>query len=135
MWKDDSISPQLTEADDEEEEKEEVLDEEAQLMASMGLPLAFASSSAQRRVVSYEIKINWNVWGSSCRWMSLFLVMWQGRRSNRKPATYKTEPDEDEEDERDLQVDNKGNTINVLLLLFTNMYRTGYWGQAEGLIQ
>lgn len=55
MWKDTRykyIFPQFTEADDGEEEKEEELDEEAQLMASMGLPLAFVSSSAQRRVVS-----------------------------------------------------------------------------------
>lgn len=47
-----------TETDEEEVEEEEdeeevgLLDEEAQLMASMGLPLAFASSSDQRREVS-----------------------------------------------------------------------------------
>ena len=51
------VSEMLTEADDddqeeEEEEEEEVLDEEEQLMASMGLPLAFSSSSDQRRAVS-----------------------------------------------------------------------------------
>ncbi|XP_070775551.1 trimethylguanosine synthase [Enoplosus armatus] len=67
--------------DEEEEEEEEVLDEEAQLMAGMGLPLAFASSSAQRRV---------------------------GRRCNRRPAaTYRAGPAEEEGDEEDLQVDNK----------------------------
>ncbi|KAM9349751.1 trimethylguanosine synthase [Symphorus nematophorus] len=67
-----------------DEEEEEVLDEEAQLMASMGLPLAFASSSKQRR---------------------------EKRRSNRKSATYWTEPAEEEEEaeeeEKDLEVDNK----------------------------
>lgn len=44
----------LTEAETDEEEKEdeEVFDEEAQLMACMGLPLAFASSSDHRRTVS-----------------------------------------------------------------------------------
>lgn len=45
-----------TETDEEEVEEDEeevgLLDEEAQLMASMGLPLAFASSSDQRREVS-----------------------------------------------------------------------------------
>nr|XP_033507275.1 trimethylguanosine synthase isoform X2 [Epinephelus lanceolatus] len=74
------------EADDEEEEEEEeadgvekgVLDEEAQLMASMGLPLAFASSSDRRRV---------------------------GRRSNSKPASFWAESAEEEED--DQQADNK----------------------------
>lgn len=45
------IFHQIAETDDEEEEEDEVLDEEAQLMASMGLPVAFASSSDQRRVV------------------------------------------------------------------------------------
>lgn len=52
--------PQLTEASDEEEEDEEAevedLDEEAQMMASMGLPLAFASSSDQRRAVSRSLQ-------------------------------------------------------------------------------
>ncbi|XP_044074320.1 trimethylguanosine synthase [Siniperca chuatsi] len=73
----------VQEADDdeeEEEEEEEELGEEAQLMASMGLPLAFVSSSAQRRV---------------------------GRRRNVKPAADCAEPAEEEEDEEDLQVDNK----------------------------
>ncbi|KAI3375417.1 hypothetical protein L3Q82_021907 [Scortum barcoo] len=64
----------------EGDDKEEELDEEAQLMASMGLPLAFVSSSAQSRVE---------------------------RRSNRRPATFKTEPDEEEADEEYLQVDSK----------------------------
>lgn len=48
------IFPQPTDEDDEGEggEGEEVvLDEEAQLMASMGLPLAFASSSDHSRQV------------------------------------------------------------------------------------
>lgn len=40
------------EEEEEGEEEEEVLDEEAQMMASMGLPLAFGSSSAQKRAVS-----------------------------------------------------------------------------------
>lgn len=67
------------EEDDDEEEEEEPLDEEAQLMASMGLPLAFISSSEQK-----------------------------GRRSNRKPVTHCIEPDEEEEDEEEPQVDSKG---------------------------
>ncbi|XP_019969264.2 trimethylguanosine synthase [Paralichthys olivaceus] len=68
------------EEEEEEEEEEEVLDEEAQLMASMGLPLAFISSSDQRRA---------------------------GRRSDRKPATYLGEQAEEEGDEVELHVDNK----------------------------
>ncbi|KAM6989168.1 trimethylguanosine synthase [Tautogolabrus adspersus] len=39
----------LADSTEEEEEDEQVLDEEALLMASMGLPLAFASSSRQKR--------------------------------------------------------------------------------------
>ncbi|XP_062260907.1 trimethylguanosine synthase isoform X2 [Platichthys flesus] len=77
----------VQEADDddqEEEEEEEVLDEEEQLMASMGLPLAFSSSSDQRRAV---------------------------RRSDRKPATYMVEQAEEEEVE--LQVENKVNERQV----------------------
>ncbi|XP_056246308.1 trimethylguanosine synthase isoform X1 [Seriola aureovittata] len=65
----------VQESDDEEEEEEEAeegLDEEAQLMASMGLPLAFISSSARRRA---------------------------RRRSNRKPDTYSAESAEEEEEE------------------------------------
>lgn len=42
-----------TESDKEEEE--EVLDEESQLMVKMGLPLSFASSSAQRREVNETV--------------------------------------------------------------------------------
>ncbi|XP_040911384.1 trimethylguanosine synthase [Toxotes jaculatrix] len=81
----DLVDNTVQEADDEEEEEEEEteeeLDEEAQLMASMGLPLAFVSSSEQRRA---------------------------GRRSNRKSATFWTEEEEDEEeDEKELQVVNK----------------------------
>ncbi|TDH06221.1 hypothetical protein EPR50_G00131480 [Perca flavescens] len=77
----------VQEADEEEEEEgeaeveeEEVLDEETQLMASMGLPLAFACSSDTRRA---------------------------RRRSNRKPAARWAESAEEEEEEDDLQVDNK----------------------------
>lgn len=43
----DSNFPPPTDENDEED----VLDEEAQLMANMGLPLAFASSSDHRRKV------------------------------------------------------------------------------------
>lgn len=39
----------------DEDIEEEVFDEEAQLMASMGLPLAFASTSDHRRAVSWTI--------------------------------------------------------------------------------
>ncbi|XP_067460875.1 trimethylguanosine synthase isoform X2 [Thunnus thynnus] len=71
------LAETAVQADDEEEaEEEEVLDEEAQLMASMGLPLAFVSSSKHLR---------------------------KGKRSNRKPATYWTQP---AEEEQDLQVIN-----------------------------
>ncbi|KAM6920113.1 trimethylguanosine synthase [Lycodopsis pacificus] len=66
------------EDDDDDEEEKEVLDEEAQLMASMGLPVAFVSSSGQRR---------------------------GGRRLNRKPEAYRAESAGEEEE--DLQVDNK----------------------------
>ncbi|XP_034558843.1 trimethylguanosine synthase [Notolabrus celidotus] len=76
----DPADPAVRETDDEEEEEEEeeeqVLDEEALLMASMGLPVAFVSSSKQRR---------------------------EGRRSNRKITA---EPAEEEEEEEDLQTDN-----------------------------
>ncbi|CAJ1087222.1 trimethylguanosine synthase isoform X1 [Xyrichtys novacula] len=64
--------------EEEEEEEEQVLDEEALLMASMGLPLAFSSSSHQRR---------------------------EGRRSNRKLSTYWEEPADEEAVEQDLQAD------------------------------
>ncbi|XP_026231051.1 trimethylguanosine synthase [Anabas testudineus] len=67
--------------EDEEEDEEGILDEEAQLMASMGLPLAFSSSSDQRR---------------------------QGRRSYRKPDTFWAEAAEDEEDDQHPQLVNKG---------------------------
>ncbi|XP_075935061.1 trimethylguanosine synthase isoform X1 [Anarhichas minor] len=66
------------EAEDDEEEEKEVLNEEAQLMASMGLPVAFVSSCGQRR---------------------------GGRKLNRKPDTYRSESAGEEEE--DLQVDNK----------------------------
>ncbi|XP_029310133.1 trimethylguanosine synthase [Cottoperca gobio] len=80
----DQADTVVQEADDEEEAEEEaeveegVLDEEAQLMLNMGLPLAFVSSTKRRRA---------------------------GRRSNRKSATYCAESAEEEGD--DLQVDNK----------------------------
>lgn len=45
---------------DEDNEEEEVFDEEALLMASMGLPLAFASTSDYRRTVSGKF-----FWGGS----------------------------------------------------------------------
>ncbi|KAM7401447.1 hypothetical protein PAMA_005584 [Pampus argenteus] len=61
---------------EEEEEEKEVLDEEAQLMSSMGLPLAFVSSKQQR----------------------------EEKRTDRKPASYWTQPVDTEED---LQVINK----------------------------
>ncbi|XP_071347536.1 trimethylguanosine synthase [Trachinotus anak] len=75
----DPTAPADRESGDEEEEEEaeEALDEEAQLMASMGLPLAFISSSARRRA---------------------------RRRSNRM---HWAEPDEEEEDEDELQVDDE----------------------------
>ncbi|XP_068557495.1 trimethylguanosine synthase [Cebidichthys violaceus] len=74
---DDDDEEEEVEDDEEEEEKEE-LNEEAQLMSSMGLPVAFGSSSDQRRA---------------------------GRRSNRKPAAYRAESAGEEEEH--LQVDNK----------------------------
>lgn len=50
FWTNRSFTPA-----DEDIEEEELFDEEAQLMTSMGLPLAFASSSDHRRAVSPEI--------------------------------------------------------------------------------
>ncbi|KAM4552063.1 trimethylguanosine synthase [Odontesthes bonariensis] len=65
----------------EDEEEEAILDEETQLMASMGLPLAFVSSSDQRRA---------------------------RRSSDRKPATYwEGQPGEDE-GEKNPHIYNKG---------------------------
>ncbi|XP_054625302.1 trimethylguanosine synthase [Dunckerocampus dactyliophorus] len=75
------------EPDQEEEdvyEEDELLDEEAQLMASMGLPLAFASSSSQRK---------------------------EEKRSTKRPVTYLTESLQDEEE--DLQFTNKDITDGV----------------------
>ncbi|KAK2844020.1 hypothetical protein Q5P01_010679 [Channa striata] len=66
--------------DDEEEVKDKVLDEDAQLMASMGLPLAFASSSHRRR---------------------------ERTRSNRQPVSHWVEAAEEEEDGQELQSFNK----------------------------
>ncbi|XP_070830715.1 trimethylguanosine synthase [Chaetodon trifascialis] len=76
----------IQDAEDEEEEEDEVLDEEAQLMASMGLPLAFVSSSDQRRV---------------------------GNRSNVKPDAYWAGPAKEEEDEKDLQVETELDDMEV----------------------
>ncbi|XP_051944783.1 trimethylguanosine synthase isoform X2 [Hippocampus zosterae] len=70
----DQADAAIQEAENEEESDEEVafLDEEAQLMSSMGLPLAFASSSSQRK---------------------------QGKSATKQPVTYQTEfPEEDQED-------------------------------------
>nr|XP_043870766.1 trimethylguanosine synthase isoform X2 [Solea senegalensis] len=64
----------------EEEGEEEVLDEEAQLMVSMGLPLAFVSSSDLKRA---------------------------GRRSQRKTDTYSEDPDEEEKDDKQMQDNSK----------------------------
>lgn len=110
MWKSELLENvcQFIEADDDDEE--EVLDEEAQLMASMGLPLAFICSSDQRRLVSHFILVIWKKESGSFIWISLYLVLWQERRSNRKPVTY-WEPTEEEGDEEDLQADSKGNTF------------------------
>ncbi|XP_013875836.1 trimethylguanosine synthase isoform X2 [Austrofundulus limnaeus] len=70
-----------TEVQESEEEEEEVLDEESQLMAEMGLPLCFVSSSAQRK---------------------------EERRSHRTAVTHhREEPSNDEEDDEELQVYNK----------------------------
>lgn len=44
---------------DEDNEEEEVFDEEALLMANMGLPLAFASTSDYRRAVSGKFCFFW----------------------------------------------------------------------------
>ncbi|KAG7235251.1 hypothetical protein INR49_002883, partial [Caranx melampygus] len=97
----------VQESDDEEEEEEaeELLDEEAQLMTSMGLPLAFVSSSDQRRA-------------------------W--RRSNRKSDMYCAGPEE-EEDEGE-RADNKEDEKEVSDLLEEGTGGTwdagweNYWG-------
>ncbi|XP_030581232.1 trimethylguanosine synthase [Archocentrus centrarchus] len=73
----------VQEADDGEEEEAEVeeLDEESQMMVSLGLPLAFVCSSDQRRA---------------------------GRRANRNCLIYCEEPaEEEEESELDPQVDER----------------------------
>lgn len=57
------------EKEEDGEEEEEVLDEEAQLMASMGLPLAFTSSSGKRRAVSVVPFMKSNI-----EWMEQFLL-------------------------------------------------------------
>uniref|UniRef100_A0A3B4X6J0 Trimethylguanosine synthase n=1 Tax=Seriola lalandi dorsalis TaxID=1841481 RepID=A0A3B4X6J0_SERLL len=46
------------------------MDEEAQLMASMGLPLAFISSSARRRAVSLSTASLWSQQGEALLWSS-----------------------------------------------------------------
>nr|XP_024661761.1 trimethylguanosine synthase isoform X3 [Maylandia zebra] len=74
----------VQDVDDGEEEEEETeveeLDEETQMMASMGLPLAFVCSSEQRRA---------------------------GWRSNRSSSKYCEETSEEEESEEDPQADEK----------------------------
>ncbi|XP_041847541.1 trimethylguanosine synthase [Melanotaenia boesemani] len=75
----DSLYTEVQETGDEEEEEEEeeVLDEEAQLMVSMGLPLAFISSSGQKR---------------------------ERRKTDRKWETYwEEQPEEEEEEENNPQ--------------------------------
>lgn len=67
MFPDDDDDDDEKEEDGEEEE--EVLDEEAQLMASMGLPLAFTSSSGKRRAVSDVPFMKSNI-----EWMEQFLL-------------------------------------------------------------
>ncbi|XP_069543850.1 trimethylguanosine synthase [Brachyistius frenatus] len=71
------LSSEVQEAEEEEEEEEEeavVLDEESQLMASMGLPLAFVTSSDQRRA---------------------------RRRTNRNPVSFYEEPADEEDAQGD----------------------------------
>ncbi|XP_047445554.1 trimethylguanosine synthase isoform X2 [Mugil cephalus] len=104
----------LQEADtDEREDKEKVetvvLDEEAQLMVSMGLPLSFASSSEQKRA---------------------------GRRSNTNAFTHWEEPSEEEEEhDKDLQVDNQveeKRSCNQLVDIAEGIQDIGwetYWAQ------
>uniref|UniRef100_A0A3B4ZMB7 Trimethylguanosine synthase n=1 Tax=Stegastes partitus TaxID=144197 RepID=A0A3B4ZMB7_9TELE len=77
----DLAETQVRETDDKEEEESEseMLDSEAQLMASMGLPLAFASSSDKRTA---------------------------GRRSNRKAIMYRDEAAPEEKGQDHLQLDN-----------------------------
>ncbi|XP_051809311.1 trimethylguanosine synthase isoform X1 [Acanthochromis polyacanthus] len=78
---DDQTNTKVQEADDKEEEAEkEMLDDETQLMASMGLPLAFVSSSDKRTV---------------------------GKRSNRMAVTCWEEAAEEEKGQYGLEVDNK----------------------------
>ncbi|RVE61030.1 hypothetical protein OJAV_G00166740 [Oryzias javanicus] len=68
----DAKGPVIVFDDDEEEEGEEVLDEETQLMVSMGLPLTFASSSDYKKMK---------------------------RNINRRPDPFEEEDEEDEEEE------------------------------------
>ncbi|KAM6919150.1 trimethylguanosine synthase [Xenentodon cancila] len=80
------------EEEEEEEEEEEVLDEETQLMASMGLPLAFISSSDQKRQA-------------------------RSGRPNRKRVPFVEEPPEEGKDEKHPQYYDKGRekeTCNAL---------------------
>ncbi|XP_068604882.1 trimethylguanosine synthase [Brachionichthys hirsutus] len=100
-----------TDSQDYDNEEEVVLDDESQLMASMGLPLAFISSSKQRRV---------------------------GRRSNSRPATFWVPTEEEKED---LQVNTKDDENNVSVTLEENFEKRGdagwetYWAQqGEGLL-
>lgn len=52
FWTNSSFTPA-----DKDSGEEELFDEEAELMASMGLPLAFASSSDLRRAVRPQISM------------------------------------------------------------------------------
>lgn len=85
-------------------------------MASMGLPVAFASSSDHRRAVRPEIimnlkkkiilRLNNNL---------LFSVMWQPRQGKAAcPTHYSSVEEAEEENEDDVQSDNEGNTILLL---------------------
>lgn len=102
----------------------EELDEETQMMASMGLPLAFVCSSEQRRAVSHTVLqccvIKVTVFEMKAKkqlWL-LFSVMSQGWRSNRSSSKYCEETSEEEESKEDPQADEKGDAIILLLLLF-----------------
>lgn len=107
FWTNSSFTPA-----DEDIEEEELFDEEAQLMASMGLPLAFASSSDHRRAVSPEIfkklKIN------NCmlsQYLFIILSCKQPRQVKTVCPTHYLSADEvEEENEDDVQSDNEGNT-------------------------
>lgn len=109
----------------------EELDEETQMMASMGLPLAFVCSSEQRRAVSHTVLqccvIKVTVFEMKAKkqlWL-LFSVMSQGWRSNRSSSKYCEETSEE-----DPQADEKGDAIILLLLLLfitSNITKVCMW--------